>query len=192
MTELYNFFRGAIVLAFFALVLYLGAQIVPQIQTAATLPARISADNAQSAADALAAPTYTALRVRGTAQAIENERTQAQAAADAQTIAAQGAADAARTTANALQIAVYGVIGLLLAAVLTFGALVMFRAHSAQRTHRAALELARAGGGVLELPNGHRIAFPERVTPAQLDAPHPERVEISVTEQTQNARKRAG
>lgn len=192
MTELYNFFRGAIVLAFFALVLYLGAQIVPQIQTAATLPARISADNAQAAADALAAPTYTALRVRGTAQAIENERTQAQAAADAQTIAAQGAADAARATANALQIAVYGVIGFLLVAVLTFGALVLFRTRDAGHSHRAALEMARTSGGVLELPNGHRVLFPEHVTTAQLDAPHPERIEISVTEQAQNARPRAG
>ncbi len=192
MTEIYNFFRGAIVLAFFALVLYLGAQLVPQIQTAATLPARISADNAQAAADVLAAPTYTALRVSATAQAIENERTQAQARADAQTIQAQGAADAQRTTANALQIAVYGLIAFLLAAVLTVGALVMLRTRDAGHSHRAALEMARTGGGVLELPNGHRVLFPEHVTPAQLDAPHPERIEISVTEQAQNARTRAG
>lgn len=189
MTELYNFFRAAIVLAFFALALYVGAQSVPQIQNAMTLPARIDADNAQARADANAAPTYTALRVRATAQAIENERTQAQAFADAQTIAAQGTADAARMYAAAVQTAVYGVIGFLFAGALTFAALVMLRARSAAHTHRAALEIARTGGGVLELPNGHRIAFPEHAAPPQLDAPRPERIEIETPTKTTRGAK---
>lgn len=188
MTEIYNAFRMGIVLVFAALVVYLGAQIVPQIQTAATLPERINAENAQQKALADAAPQFAALQLVAEHQRIENERRQAEASANAQTITAQATADAARMDAATRQTAIYGIIAVLLFVACATFAAVLIRATMADRAHQAALLLAKQYGATLELPTGERIQFRESGQPGAPTLAAPATFETLERSQTDAAR----
>lgn len=172
MTDLYNFFRGVILLAFMGVLVWGIAQLIPQAQSAATLPARIQSDNARILQEAQAAPTFVALSVTATAAAIQNESLRAQAESSAMTIAAQGTADAQRANANAIQSAVWGVVGVLAFSVAVVALLVVVRGAFASSAHSVAIREASRAGGRLELPNGHAVSFEPRVAPKQINASH--------------------
>lgn len=99
MTEIYNLFRSIVVLIFIGALVWGASQILPQAQSAATLPARIEADNARILQEAHAVPTFIALNVEMTRVAMRNTEVLANAQANAQTIAAQGVADGERARA---------------------------------------------------------------------------------------------
>lgn len=181
MSEIYNAFRMLLVVAVIGVVVYFGAQIIPQVQTAATLPARIEADNARILAESKAAQSFVELQVTATRAAIENESLQAQAQANATTITAQGQADSARLTAQTWQSVAVG--GLVIAgATLCFLFFYLgLRLWLGQRVHHNAIQAAQQSGSTLLLPNGHSVQFP------QLGAPRGDNLNVTEKHQRQGA-----
>lgn len=161
MTEIYNGFRLIVVVIALAIIAWFVSQAIPQLQSAATLPAKVQAENALVLAQAQAAPTFIALQVAATRTAIENEALHAQSQANATLIHANASAESSRQTAltwntlgtGALILAGMGVIGL-------FG-MVGVRMLFADRAHQAAIREVRQNGGTLLLPNHHEIRFLE-------------------------------
>ena len=168
MTEIYNLFRGLVVIVFVGVCVWGVAQIIPQAQSAATLPARIESENARILQEAQAAPTFVALSVVGTRAAIENEQMRARAESQAQTIAAQGIADGERARGNAIQSAVWGIVGVIAFGIASFVLFAVVRSAFAQRTHSNAIREASRVGGRLELPDGQAVTFEPRAAPKQL------------------------
>ena len=155
-----------IFLIFFAAGGYFLSQAIPTITQAATLPARIESENvaaqnkvalqkAQVQAEITAVPTMQALIVKATEAAIANEQTKAKAAADAQVVAAQGNADLNRKIGESVFTLI---VGLIAVAVLMVATMAGFNVWNQKRHSRALAEVARRGG-ILELPNGHRVQF---------------------------------
>lgn len=159
MSDIWNGFRLVVVVIVLGIIAYFAAQAIPQFQSAATLPARIEADNARLLAESAAAKTFVELQITATRTAIENESLQAQAQANAQTIEAQGAADSARMTAQTWQ-------GVAVGGMVIAGAFVAFlfvylglRLWFGQRLHHDAIHAAQKTGSTLLLPNGHEVRF---------------------------------
>jgi hypothetical protein len=157
---------------------WIGAQVVPQVQAVAVMPAKIEAENARLASVAeieraqaqekiKTLPTLTALDVQAKQAAIDAERTRVQAQASAQLIEAQGKADGARAQGQAFVILAGAFV---LACVLVVGYFVLREAMSA-RNFRQVIEIAAREGGRLELPNGHAVLFPTQAQRAQIGAP---------------------
>jgi len=165
MSDIWNGFRLVVVVIALGIIAWAVSQFIPQIQSAATLPARVQAENALIASQAEAAPTFVALSALGTRSAIENEQLAAQANANATTVQAQAQAQAIRQTADtwsALANGALWVIGTLIVGVTAF---FMLRLTFAQRTHTAAIHEARKHGGTLLLPNNHELRFePKQLT----------------------------
>lgn len=164
-SDLFNGGRLLVAALIIGAALYFVTPIIPQIVAAFTIPERINAENAQNASDAIAAPTFTALRVQATRAAIENESLQAQAQANAQTIQAQSMADSARLTAQTWQGVAVGGLVLAGAALAFLFVYLGLRLYLGQRVHHDALRAAQQSGSTLLLPNGHAVEF------KQLDAP---------------------
>lgn len=161
MSEIYNGFRLIVVVIALAIIAWFVSQAIPQFQSAATLPAKVQAENALVLAQAQAAPTFIALQVTATRTAIENETLRAQAQADATLIHANASAEAARQTA--LTWHTLGTGALILAGLVVIGSFGMFvmRMLFADRSHQAAIREVRKSGGTLLLPNHHEIRFLE-------------------------------
>lgn len=161
MSDIWHGFRLVVVVVGLGIIAWAVSQFIPQIQSAATLPARVQAENALIESQALAAPTFVALSALATRSAIENEQLAAQANANATTVQAQAQAAATRQTADTWSVLASGalwVIGTLIVGVL---GLVGARMVLAQRSHTAAIREAREHGGMLLLPNNHTIQFQE-------------------------------
>lgn len=166
-----------ILLLFIAAMGYVASQVIPAITQAFTIPARIKAendgiinkntlDNAQVGAQVAAIPTMVYLTVRATEQAIQNEKVQAEAQANAQVIEARGKADLNHSMGQFLLntvVAVFSVIGLLL--LLRF-------ARSLMSVKQTMAQIEKRGGGVSILPSGEVRYFEPRISDHSV-APEP-------------------
>lgn len=161
LTDIKSGLQLVIFLVFLAAFGYFASQAIPAITQATTLPARIEAENnrltqqsrieqAQVSAQVVAIPTMQALVVKATEVAIDNERTKAQAAANAQVVAAQGSADLNRSIGDAVRNAVLGIFGTVAAFLIARAVLGMLLIHRAENH----------GGGVSVLPSGETRYFP--------------------------------
>lgn len=174
MTDIWHGIRTLIVIIFvvvgIGIVVWSVSKIQPAIEDAATLEARVNAQNARLNAEAAQAQTFVELQVVGTRTAIENEKLKAQAEADATTIAAQGQADSARGMVDALKGAIYGLIGVIVFCASLFILWRVAQAAFFARATRTAVEVTAREGGTMQLPNGHFVSFEKRAPPPALGA----------------------